>query len=117
MRKTAAPRPSRKQWQKRAMALKDAMARAALVSIVPDMVIVDISLGGDDSLDLVREIATGDRPAPTLVLSIHDETVWAERAIRTGARGYIMKKAVSESVIHAIRAILNGHIHRCNHFG
>ncbi|WP_419656256.1 two component system response regulator, LuxR-type [Desulfosarcina variabilis str. Montpellier] len=87
------------------------MARAALSDSSPDMVIVDISLDGDNGLNLVREISGSDRPVPTLVLSMHDESVWAERAIRAGARGYIMKKAVSESVIHAIRAILKGHIH------
>ena len=46
-----------------------------------------------------------------LVLSLHDESVWAERAIRAGARGYVMKKEASESVISAIRNILNGKIH------
>jgi DNA-binding NarL/FixJ family response regulator len=85
-------------------------ARAALTT-APDIVIVDISLDGDNGLDLVREIAGSTRPVPVLVLSMHDESVWAERAIRAGARGYIMKKSVSESVIQAIRAILQGHIH------
>jgi DNA-binding NarL/FixJ family response regulator len=87
------------------------MARTALSDSSPDMVIIDISLDGDNGLDLVREISSGDRPVPTLVLSMHDESVWAERAIRAGARGYIMKKAVSESVLQAIRGILKGHIH------
>lgn len=86
-------------------------ARRAVIETGPDMVIVDISLDGDNGLDLVREIAAGDRPLPVLVLSMHDESVWAERAIRAGARGYLMKKAVSESVIQAIRSILQGHIH------
>lgn len=87
------------------------MARASFADSAPDMVIVDISLDGGNGLDLVREISGGDRPVPTLVLSMHDESVWAERAIRAGARGYIMKKVVSETVIQAIRAILQGHIH------
>ena len=87
------------------------VARTALSHSLPDMVIIDISLDGDNGLDLVREISNSDRPVPTLVLSMHDESVWAERAIRAGARGYIMKKAVSESVIQAIRVILKGHIH------
>ena len=87
------------------------MARTAIADTAPDMVIIDISLDGDNGLDLVREISANAQPIPTLVLSMHDESVWAERAIRAGARGYIMKKAVSESVIEAIRTILQGHIH------
>ena len=87
------------------------MARAALADAAPDMVIVDIALGNANGLDLVREIAGNRHPLPVLVLSLHDESVWAERAIRAGARGYIMKKAASESVIQAIRTILKGHIH------
>ncbi|GAB6907272.1 Nar family two-component system response regulator [Desulfosarcina cetonica] len=86
-------------------------ARAAVAAAAPDMVIVDISLDGDNGLDLVREISASQHPLPILVLSMHAESVWAERAIRAGARGYLMKKAVSESVIQAIRAILQGHIH------
>ena len=86
-------------------------ARRALIEKQPDMVIVDISLDGDNGLDLVREINAGDVRPPVLVLSMHDESVWAERAIRAGARGYLMKKAVSESVIQAIRSIREGNIH------
>ncbi len=86
-------------------------ARKALREHQPDLAIVDISLSEENGLDLVKEIAAGPCRLPVLVLSLHDESVWAERAIRAGARGYVMKKEASESVISAIRNILNGKIH------
>lgn len=86
-------------------------ARKALVEHQPDMAIIDITLARDNGLDLVKEICAGDRPIPVLVLSMHDESVWAERALRAGAKGYIMKKEASESVITALRDISSGKIH------
>jgi DNA-binding NarL/FixJ family response regulator len=86
-------------------------ARKALIETEPDMAVVDISLAADNGLDLVKEIVKGGRNIPVLVLSMHDESVWAERAIRAGARGYIMKKEASESIVVAIRNILKGKTH------
>ncbi len=86
-------------------------ARKALREDEPDMAIIDITLTKDNGLDLVKEIAASNNPIPMLVLSMHDESVWAERAIRAGARGYIMKKEASESVITALRNISKGRIH------
>lgn len=86
-------------------------ARKALREHKPDLAIIDISLSEENGLDLVKEIAAGNGSIPVLVLSLHDESVWAERAIRAGARGYVMKKEASESVISAIRNILDGKIH------
>ncbi len=86
-------------------------ARLVLESKKPDMAIIDISLGKDNGLDLVKEITKGSRPIPLLVLSMHDESVWAERAIRAGAKGYIMKREASESVTTALRNIRQGSIH------
>lgn len=88
-----------------------AEARKALREHEPDMAIIDITLAKDNGLDLVKEIAASERPIPVLVLSMHDEAVWAERAIRAGARGYIMKKEASESVITALRNISRGRVH------
>jgi DNA-binding NarL/FixJ family response regulator len=85
-------------------------AKKALVEEKPDMAVIDISLSEDNGLDLVKEITSGGRSIPVLVLSMHDESVWAERAIRAGARGYVMKKEASESIILAIRKILAGKI-------
>ncbi len=86
-------------------------ARKAMVETSPDMAIIDISLGGDNGLDLVKEICGSDNRIPILVLSMHDESVWAERAIRAGARGYIMKKEAAESIVTAVKNILEGKVH------
>ena len=86
-------------------------ARKAIKETSPDLAIVDISLAEENGLDLVKEIAAQGAGLPVLVLSLHDESVWAERAIRAGARGYVMKKEASESVTTAIKNILQGKIH------
>ena len=86
-------------------------ARRALREDQPDLAIIDISLAEENGLDLVKEINANHNGLPVLVLSLHDESVWAERAIRAGARGYVMKKEASESVISAIKNILNGKIY------
>ena len=77
----------------------------------PCIVAGDFNTWNQKRLDLVKEITLNHSGLPILVLSLHDESVWAERAIRAGARGYVMKKEASESVISAIRNILNGKIH------
>ncbi|OEU51085.1 MAG: DNA-binding response regulator [Desulfobulbaceae bacterium S3730MH12] len=86
-------------------------ARKAIIEFDPDLAIIDITLAGDNGLDLVKEISAGDKCIHILVLSMHDESVWAERAIRAGAKGYIMKREASESVISALRNIVDGKIH------
>lgn len=86
-------------------------ARKALKDTQPDMAIIDISLAGDNGLELVKEINSSNRRIPTMVLSMHDESVWAERAIRAGAKGYMMKKEAAESIVQAIHSILAGRIH------
>jgi DNA-binding NarL/FixJ family response regulator len=86
-------------------------ARKAIAENPPDLLIVDITLAGDNGLELVKELSAGKKFLPILVLSMHDEQVWAERAIRAGARGYIMKKEASDHVISALRNIQVGRIH------
>jgi DNA-binding NarL/FixJ family response regulator len=88
-----------------------AAARKLVSAYSPEFAIVDITLGGDNGLDLVKEMAGLKNGPAILVLSMHDEQVWAERAIRAGARGYIMKKEASENVIGALRNIRQGKIH------
>lgn len=88
-----------------------ASARKIIAEQSPDLAIVDITLGGDNGLDLVKEISARKQSLSVLVLSMHDEQVWAERAIRAGAKGYIMKKEASENVISALRNIREGKIH------
>ncbi len=86
-------------------------ARKAFVAEAPDMAIIDIALAEDNGLDLVKEFNSRQKDFPMLVLSMHDESVWAERAIRAGARGYVMKKEASGSVITALRNMREGGIH------
>jgi DNA-binding NarL/FixJ family response regulator len=86
-------------------------ARKLIASHQPDLIIVDITLDGENGLDLVKELSSQETSPLILVLSMHDEQVWAERAIRSGARGYIMKKEASDTVILALRNIRSGKIH------
>ncbi len=86
-------------------------ARKIIQQHNPDLAIIDITLAGENGLDLVKELSADKNNLSILVLSMHDEQVWAERAIRAGARGYIMKKEASEKVIFALRSILGGKIH------
>lgn len=74
----------------------------------PDLVIVDIALGKDDGLDLVKEIKRSHPHMASLVLSMHDEAMYAERALRAGARGYVTKQQLDETVLAAIRCVLKG---------
>jgi DNA-binding NarL/FixJ family response regulator len=82
-----------------------------MASARPDVLIVDISLNGPDGLDLLKNIRTTHPALPVLILSMHDESIYAERALRAGANGYIMKQEATEKVLVAIRRILNGEIY------
>ncbi len=86
-------------------------ARKLFSTQSPDMAIIDIALADENGLDLVKEFSDSRKDFPMLVLSMHDESVWAERAIRAGASGYVMKKEASESVISALRNMRKGNIH------
>lgn len=72
------------------------------------MVITDITLENSDGLDLVKEINNHYRDLPVLILSMHDEFVYAERALRAGARGFIMKHEALELVVEALRQVIDG---------
>jgi DNA-binding NarL/FixJ family response regulator len=77
----------------------------------PDIVILDLSLRGPDGLDLLKTIRGRSPALPVLVLSMLDEALYAERALRAGANGYIMKQEATEKVLVAIRRILGGGIY------
>src|SRR5277367_4028821 len=77
----------------------------------PDILIVDISLNGPDGLDLLKNIRLKYPTLPVLILSMHDESIYAERALRAGANGYIMKQEATEKVLVAIRRILQGGVY------
>ncbi len=86
-------------------------ALAEIQSSRPDLAIVDIALPGMDGLTLIKEIATFHPRLPTLVLSTLDEEVYAERAIRAGAKGYVMKQEPVELLLSAIRRVLTGDVY------
>ncbi len=76
----------------------------------PDVVIVDISLPGVDGIDLLKNIKLRYPDLPALVVSMHDEGLFAERALRAGARGYMMKQEALDKVLVGIRRVLAGEI-------
>ena len=83
----------------------------AITTLRPDLVVLDISLAGPDGLDVLKEIRSKSGSLPVLILSMHDETIYAERALRAGANGYIMKQEATEKVLVAIRRILQGDVY------
>ena len=83
----------------------------AISTLRPDIVVLDISLSGPDGLDVLKEIRTKTTNLPVLILTMHDESIYAERAMRAGANGYIMKQEATEKVLVAIRRILQGEVY------
>jgi len=77
----------------------------------PDLVIVDLSLAESSGLELIKDLKTRYPSLPSLVLSTHDESLYAERALRAGARGYVMKQAPTAEVMNAIRVVLGGELY------
>jgi len=86
-------------------------AMHVLASARPDVLVVDISLNGPDGLDLLKNIRITYPTLPVLILSMHEESIYAERALRAGANGYIMKQEATEKVLVAVRRILSGEIY------
>lgn len=76
-----------------------------------DLLLVDLSLGGMSGLELVKMVRAHLPELPVLVMSMHDESLYAERVLRAGARGYIMKQEATEKILTAIRQILRGEIY------
>jgi DNA-binding NarL/FixJ family response regulator len=83
-------------------------ALQSLESARPDIVLADISLGDTNGLDLTRTIGRRDPQVPVLVISIHDETIYAKLALKAGAKGYVMKQEAPETMLTAIRTVLAG---------
>src|SRR6202162_5194894 len=86
-------------------------AMHVLASSRPDVLIVDTPLNGPDGLDLLKNIRTSHPTLPVLILSMHDESIYAERGLRAGANGYIMKQEATEKGLVALRRILSGEIY------
>lgn len=83
-------------------------AMSAIKNQPPDLVIVDISLKGISGVDLIENISRNHPNLPVLVVSMHDESLYAERVFRAGARGYVMKQEDDEIILDAARRVLGG---------
>ena len=77
----------------------------------PDIIILDLTLTASNGLDLIKDMKLRSLKSLILVLSMHDESLYAERALRAGAKGYIMKQEASAEILKAIRLILAGEIY------
>jgi DNA-binding NarL/FixJ family response regulator len=87
------------------------MAMEKLNELRPDLAIVDLSLKGSSGLELIKDMKAVTPELPVLVLSMHDETRYAQRALRAGASGYINKHEATEKVMEAIRRVLAGELY------
>jgi DNA-binding NarL/FixJ family response regulator len=86
-------------------------AMQAIRQLNPDMVIVDISLKDTSGMELIKDLKIQHPDLPVLTLSMHDEAVYGERALRAGARGYVMKQEATGKVVTAIRRVLAGEVY------
>jgi DNA-binding NarL/FixJ family response regulator len=85
-----------------------AEAMEVIRKLNPDLAIVDLSLPGANGIELIKNTRAEFPKLPILVLSMHDESLYALRALRAGAEGYVMKHEAMANVIHAIREVFNG---------
>jgi DNA-binding NarL/FixJ family response regulator len=77
----------------------------------PDLVLVDLELPGKSGLDLIKKVRSSKQDVKMLVVSMYDEALYADRVLRAGGDGYIMKEESPDEIIHAIRDVLGGHIY------
>ncbi len=90
-------------------------ALAGLKTPPPDLVLTDLTMPGKSGLELIKHLHINSPSIPVLVLSMHDENIFAERALRAGARGYIMKNEGSDRLLEAIRRVLRGEFYVSDH--
>jgi DNA-binding NarL/FixJ family response regulator len=102
---------SNERYEVSAEAGTAAEALAALERAAPDMALVDISLVGQNGLDLVKTLKAAHPGVLVLIISMHDEAVYAERALKAGARGYVMKQEAASVMLDAISTVLSGKIY------
>ena len=88
-----------------------AQALDLLASKRPDLMLIDITLPGKSGLELIKDVKAMHPDLPMLVLSMHDESLYADRVLRAGARGYITKHEGGDKLMGAIRHVLNGRIY------
>lgn len=82
-----------------------------IAQLKPQLVLVDIGLPGQSGLELIKKLRAVDKHTKLLVVSMHDEALYADRVLRAGGDGYIMKQEDPEEILHAIRDVLGGHIY------
>ncbi len=88
-----------------------AEALHAIAKVRPDLILTDLTMPGRSGLEFVKDLIASDASLAVLVVSMHDEAVYAERALRAGARGYIMKEEGGEALLAAIRQVLRGEVY------
>jgi DNA-binding NarL/FixJ family response regulator len=88
-----------------------ARALGAIKPSRPDLVLADLTMPGKSGLEFIKDLRAQHPGVPVLVVSMHDESIYAERVLRAGARGYIMKNEGGEKVLAAIRQVLRGEIY------
>jgi DNA-binding NarL/FixJ family response regulator len=86
-------------------------ALRSIAALKPDVAVVDLTLKEGSGLDLVKDLKVRHPELPVLVLSMHDESIYAERLLRSGARGYVMKDQASDKVVIALRRVLAGEVY------
>jgi DNA-binding NarL/FixJ family response regulator len=94
-----------------------AKALTVIETAKPDVALIDISLGGASGIELLKNIKARFPKLQVLVLSMHDESVYAHRALRAGASGYIMKQEATEKVLTALRKVLRGEVYLSERLG
>jgi DNA-binding NarL/FixJ family response regulator len=91
-------------------AAESATALANIGPAAPDLILADLSLGDRSGLELLKDLAIQHPSIPVFVVSMHDEAIYADRVLRAGARGYLMKVESSERLLAAIRRVLEGNV-------
>lgn len=86
-------------------------ALATIHKLKPDVAVIDLILHDRSGLDLIRQLRADGLTLPLLVMSMHDEATHAEKALRAGAQGYIMKEDADEVLVEALRTVLGGKLH------
>lgn len=86
-------------------------ALQGIAELQPDLVLVDLSLKGGSGLALIKALKARQSTIPVLVVSMHDESLYVERVLRAGARGYVMKQEATDTMVRAIRRVLQGEIY------
>jgi DNA-binding NarL/FixJ family response regulator len=92
-----------------------AQALGAIKSACPDLVLADITMPGRSGLEFIKDMRAQHPRVAVLVMSMHDETIYAERVLRAGGRGYIMKNEGGEKLLEAIRQVLQGQVYVSKH--